>query len=57
MIADAQLVLAEVLAAVGSDSEAHTAAERALRSYERKGHSVGVHTVELVHGSQLSRRH
>ena len=57
MIADAQLALAEVLAAVGSDSEAHTAAERALRSYERKGHSVGVHTVELVHGSQPSRRH
>jgi class 3 adenylate cyclase/tetratricopeptide (TPR) repeat protein len=57
MIADAQLALAEVLLALGSDSEAHAAAEVAADSYARKGHTVGAHAAELVLGSRVSRRH
>jgi class 3 adenylate cyclase/tetratricopeptide (TPR) repeat protein len=57
MIADAHLVLAEVLASVRSEAEAQAAGERAADAYARKGHVVGVHAAELMLGSRVSRRH
>jgi class 3 adenylate cyclase/tetratricopeptide (TPR) repeat protein len=53
MIADAQLTLAEVLAAGGDGSTARAAGERAAATYSRKGHAVGARAAELALGARV----
>jgi hypothetical protein len=45
-----------VLSAVGQEAEAHKAAERALETYARKGHLVGVRAMEALASARVSPR-